>query len=222
MAPVMSDPLFGGRAFAALLFDMDGTLLSSKPSAERIWGAWAARHGLDVAAFLPTIHGVRSVDTIRRLALPGIDAEHEAAAITQAEITDTEGVHPLGDSARFLAALPRGRWAIVTSAPRGLAVARLAAAGLKLPDLLVTAEDVAHGKPDPTCYRLAAERLGFDVRDCLVFEDAEAGIAAAEAAGAAVMVVGAEGAPRQMSIADYARLAPVVAPDGAIIIFRAH
>ncbi|NVZ78779.1 HAD family hydrolase, partial [Pseudomonas gingeri] len=84
--------MFEGQRFAAFLFDMDGTLLNSIAAAERVWSNWARRHGLDVEAFLPTIHGVRSIDTVRRQNLPGVDAEREAAAISQAEIDDVEGV----------------------------------------------------------------------------------------------------------------------------------
>jgi mannitol-1-/sugar-/sorbitol-6-phosphatase len=177
------------RTFAAFLFDMDGTILSSIASAERVWAAWALDRGLDVAAFLPTIHGVQSVETIRRLGLPGVDPVAEAAAITAAEMVDIDDIDPIGGAAAFLASLPADRWAIVTSAPRLLAERRLAAAGLPLPPLFITAEDVARGKPAPDCFLLAAERLGVAAEDCLVFEDAAAGIAAAEAAGAAVMVI---------------------------------
>ena len=141
--------LFDGRSFAALLFDMDGTLISSTASAERVWGRWARRHGIDVDTFLPTIHGVRSVETIRRLALPGVDPEREAAAITEAEMHDVADIAPIPGAARFLASLPPGRWAIVTSAPRGLATARLAAAGMPVPATVVTAEDVKNGKAQP-------------------------------------------------------------------------
>ena len=178
-----------GRSFAAFLFDMDGTIITSIAAAERVWANWARGHGLDVAAFLPTIHGVRAVDTVRRQQLPGIDAEREAAAISQAEIGDTDGVEPISGAATFLAALPAKRWAIVTSAPRALALARLKAAGLAEPVLMITADDVTHGKPSPEGYWLAAERLGVDIADCLVFEDATAGIAAGEAAGAEVVVI---------------------------------
>ena len=215
----MAEQVFEGRAFAALLFDMDGTLLSSTGSAERVWGAWARRHGLDVDAFLPTIHGVRAIETVRRAAIPGLDPEREAAAITQAEIADSTGVRAIAGVARFLAALPEGRWAIVTSAPRALAEARLSAAGLPMPEILVSAEDVADGKPDPACYRLAASRLGVEAGACLVFEDAEAGIAAAEAAGAAVLVVVA-GHTRHPAIADFEDLVPSVAADGGISVSR--
>ena len=135
----MPTPTLDGRTFAAFLFDMDGTLLSSIESAERIWSRWARDHGLDPAALLPTIHGVRTIETMRNLALPGLDPEAEAAWITQAEMKDVTGIHPIAGAARFLAALPRERWAIVTSATRDLALSRLAGAGLPEPPLLLTA-----------------------------------------------------------------------------------
>ena len=122
-----------GRAFAAFLFDMDGTILSSIAAAERVWTRWAERHGIDVDTFLPTIHGVRAVDTIGRLGLPGVDAAHEAAALTLAEIADVDGIEPIAGAVAFLSSLPAGRWAIVTSSPRELAKARLAAAGIAAP-----------------------------------------------------------------------------------------
>ncbi|KQV14723.1 glycerol-3-phosphatase [Rhizobium sp. Root1203] len=177
------------RPYAAFLFDMDGTILNSLASAERVWGAWAKRQGLDVDAFLPTMHGSRGIDTIARLGLPGVDPEREAAAITEAEINDVEGVVALPGARAFLAALPPDRWTIVTSSPLRLAQRRLEAAGLPIPTSIVTAEDVAIGKPDPSGYILAAERLGAHPSACLVFEDVHAGILAGEAAGADVMVV---------------------------------
>jgi mannitol-1-/sugar-/sorbitol-6-phosphatase len=180
-----------GRAFAAFLFDMDGTILSSVAAAERVWTRWAERHGLDVAAFLPTIHGVRAIDTIGRLGLPGVDAAREAAELTLAEIADVDGIKPIAGAVAFLLSLPADRWAIVTSSPRELAKARLAAAGIAAPLVLVTAEDVIRGKPYPDGFQLAAKKLGCDVRNCLIFEDAPAGIQAAEATGATVMVVSA-------------------------------
>lgn len=177
------------RAFGAFLFDMDGTVLNSIAAAERVWAAWARRHGVDVESFLPTIHGARAIDTIRRLNLPGVDAEAQAAFIAQAEIDDVEGIVQIPGAAAFLASLPAERWAMVTSAPRDLAVRRLAAAGIPEPALMITAEDVTAGKPDPAGYRLAAKRLGLDARDCLIFEDAAVGIQAAEAAGAGLVIV---------------------------------
>ena len=185
----VTQSLFPGRRFAAFLFDMDGTILSSIASAERVWAAWARDHGLDVATFLPTIHGVQSVETIRRLHLPGVDPVAEAAAITRAEMDDVDDIDPIAGAAAFLQSLPADRWAIVTSAPRLLAERRLAAAGLPIPPAFVTAEDAERGKPAPDCFLLGAKRLGFAAADCLVFEDAAAGIAAGEAAGAAVVVI---------------------------------
>jgi sugar-phosphatase len=175
--------------YRAFLFDMDGTVLNSIAAAERIWAAWALRHGVDVDSFLPTIHGVRAIDTINRLALPRVDAEAEAAFITEAEIEDVEGIIEVPGAASFLKSLPTNQWAIVTSAPKALALRRMAAAGIPEPLVMVTAEDVSAGKPDPAGYRLAAKRLGVEPADCLIFEDATVGILAAEAAGAGLIVV---------------------------------
>ncbi|MBH3404056.1 HAD family hydrolase [Pseudomonas glycinae] len=177
------------RAFGAFLFDMDGTVLNSIAAAERIWSAWAVRHGVNVETFLPTIHGVRAIDTITRLNLPGVDAEAQAAFITEAEIEDVEGIVEIPGAAAFLKSLPADRWAMVTSAPRDLALRRMAAAGIPEPAVMVTAEDVTAGKPDPAGYRLAARRLGLEPADCLIFEDATVGIQAAEAAGAPLMII---------------------------------
>jgi len=183
--------MFAGKTFAAFLFDMDGTLLNSIASAERAWTAFAHRHGLDVDAFLPTIHGVRGIETITRLGLPHVDPIHEAAEVLRAEIDDVEGIHAIDGAELFLEALASQRWAIVTSSPKPLAIRRMQAAGIPMPPLLVTGDDVKHGKPAPDCFLLAAERFGVRIEDCLVFEDAPAGIAAAEASGASVMVISA-------------------------------
>lgn len=183
------DALFDGRSFAAILFDMDGTLLSSIEAAERVWTRWAARFGIDARTFLHDIHGRRAVDSVRRLNIPGVDAEAEAEAITLAEIEDVEGVRAIPGAKEFVSMLPKERWAIVTSAPRALAVRRLEAAGLSAPSVFITAEDIPRGKPDPACYQLAASHLGWSADECLVFEDAAAGIRAGEAAGSAVIVI---------------------------------
>lgn len=177
------------QLYAAFLFDMDGTILSSIKAAERVWTTWAEQQGLEVASFLPTIHGRRAVDTIARLQLPNIDPLKEAEALTLMEIADVAGIEPIAGAAQFLNALPPERWAVVTSAPRTLALARIAAAGLPVPACLVTADDVKQGKPAPDCFLLAAQRLGVAIENCLVFEDAPAGIQAAEAAGASVLVI---------------------------------
>jgi sugar-phosphatase len=142
-----------------------------------------------VERFIPTIHGVRAADTICKQNLPGIDLEAEVAWVERGEIEDLDGVVPIAGAIDFVKRLPPDRWAVVTSATVPLAEARLKAAGVTPPALMITAEQVERGKPDPAGYRLAAERLGFDIADCLVFEDAEAGIKAGEAAGAGVVVV---------------------------------
>ncbi|MDY6945466.1 MAG: HAD-IA family hydrolase [Pseudomonadota bacterium] len=216
------DNLFDGRSFAAILFDMDGTLLSSIEAAERVWTRWAAGFGLDARTFLPDIHGRRAVDSVRRLNIPGVDPEAEAEAITLAEIEDVEGVRAIAGARQFVAMLPEDRWAIVTSAPRALAVRRLAAAGLSTPPVFITAEDIPTGKPDPACYQLAARSLGCAADDCLVFEDAPAGIRAAEAAGAAVIVITAThqhpietSHPQQ---ADFRGLRAPLGPQGRLLI----
>ena len=216
----MTRPALPERAFAAFLFDMDGTLLSSIACAERVWARWAGRHGVDVAAFLPTIHGMRAAETIARLNLPGVDVEAEAAVIHAEEMVDVDGIAAIAGVAAFLAALPSDRWAVVTSAPRELALSRIAAAGLPAPPMMVTAEDVADGKPAPDCFLLAASRLGVPASDCLVFEDAPAGIAAAEAAGASVMVVTATHAhpldTPHPGIVGYTAVVPRVEAGGAL------
>ena len=204
-------------SYAAFLFDMDGTLITSTVAAERVWTRWAARHGLDAAAFVPTIHGVRAADTIRRQNLPGIDVEAEAAWVERGEIEDLEGVAPIAGAIDFVRRLPPDRWAVVTSATVPLATARMRAAGVEPPAVLITAEDVARGKPDPAGYRLAAERLGVAAADCLVFEDAEAGIAAGEAAGCDVRIVTAAWThpleTTHPTLADYGDLRLEVRPD---------
>ncbi|WP_095061282.1 MULTISPECIES: HAD-IA family hydrolase [unclassified Pseudomonas] len=185
----MSDHRVFNTPYRAFLFDMDGTVLTSIAAAERVWTTWAVRHGVDVEAFLPTIHGARAIDTITRLGLPGVDAEAEAKWITEAEIEDVEGVFEVAGAAAFLKLLPAHQWAIVTSAPRALALRRMAAAGIPEPEVMITAEDVTAGKPDPSGYRLAARRLGVEPAECLIFEDAAVGILAGEAAGADLMIV---------------------------------
>lgn len=168
---------------------MDGTLLTSIESAERVWSRWLRRFGFDPVEMLPRIHGVQTLETIKRLAIPGIDPVAEAAWIAREEMADLEGVRAINGAEAFVAGLPQHGWAIVTSATRALAEARLEAAGLIAPPLFITAEDIAVGKPAPDCYIEAARRLGKDITQCLVFEDAPAGIAAGRAAGAAVVII---------------------------------
>ncbi|KRD72031.1 HAD family hydrolase [Ensifer sp. ENS10] len=208
------------KNFAALLFDMDGTLLNSMAVVERVWGAWAVRNGIDPIEFIKTVHGVRAVDTIRNLELPDVDPEKEAFDLALAEIADVEGIVEIPGAVAFLNSLPPEKWAIVTSAPLDLAVRRLAAAGIPTPQLMITGEDVSVGKPDPQGYRMAAERLGVRPEDCLVFEDAPAGILAGLAAGADVVVVtgahaAVEGTPH-LTLDRYHEIEVELASDGTL------
>lgn len=208
------------RAYQAFLFDMDGTLITSTLAAERVWTRWAGRHGLDVAALLSVMHGVRAIDTIRNQNLPDIDLDAEVAWVERGEIEDVEGVASIAGAIDFVKRLPPDRWAVVTSASASLARARLKAAGVTPPAVMITAEDVERGKPDPAGYLKAAARLGFDIADCLVFEDAEAGIRAGEAAGADVVVVTAAWThPLQTdhpTLANYADAGLEVGADGTL------
>ncbi|MHC8407818.1 HAD-IA family hydrolase [Pseudomonas sp. TMB3-21] len=208
------------KPYRAFLFDMDGTVLNSIAAAERIWTTWAVRHGVDVESFLPTIHGVRAVDTITRLGLPGVDAEAEAAWVTEAEIEDVEGIVEVASAAAFLRSLPADKWAIVTSAPRLLALRRMAAAGIPEPAVMITAEGVSAGKPDPAGYKLAAQRLGVEITDCLIFEDATVGIQAAEASGADLVIITSTHAQpletTHATLADYASVSTATDPDGEL------
>ena len=186
----ISCPNFRGRNYAALLFDMDGTLLDSSAVVKRVWTAWAARHGVDVTELLTTIHGVRAEDTIRRFGPVGVDVATEAALLHEQEIADVDGIVAIAGAGALIASLDPNAWAVVTSAPRSLAQARLRAVGLPIPNTLIVAEDVEHGKPEPEGYLKAATILGVPIAECLVFEDSPAGVAAAKAARAHVAVVG--------------------------------
>ncbi len=205
------------KSAAAFLFDMDGTLLDSSRAIRRVWGRWADRHGLNLAAFYPTLHGRRAADTIRRLAVPGLDPDAEAAIIERDEVEDVDGVVPIAGAAKFLAALPEDRWTVVTSAPPALARARLGAAGLPVPETIVTGDEVSAGKPAPDCFLLGARRLGFTAAQCLVFEDSAAGCEAAIAAGADLVVVASAQSHASLdgrfAVRDYLELDVIVTPD---------
>jgi mannitol-1-/sugar-/sorbitol-6-phosphatase len=183
-------PAFRNHSYAAFLFDMDGTLLDSSAVVHRVWGSWAKRHGVDVAELMANVHGVRSEDTIRQFGGATVDVAKETQWILDAEVSDIDGVVAVEGIHAFIEALDPGTWAIVTSAPRTLAEVRLRAVNLPIPPVMITAEDVQRGKPDPQGFLLGAQRLGVGIGECLVFEDSPAGVAAAKAAGAHVAIVG--------------------------------
>ena len=167
--------------FDAVIFDMDGTLIDSTPAVLRAWTTWAIEHGV-TAEDLAGHHGMPSAGVIRLL-LP--EHRHEAAIerINELELDDVHDIVVLPGAVDALDALSSVRNAIATSCTMPLAKARIAAAELTPPSVLVTADQVAHGKPAPDPFLLAAERLGVSPERCLVVEDAPAGLAAAKAAG---------------------------------------
>jgi sugar-phosphatase len=185
----------------AILFDMDGVLMNSTPSVERVWRTWAVKHGLDPERVAPLAHGRRSIETIRAVA-PGLDAKKENILVEQMEIDDKEGVTALPGAAELLAHLPPDRFAIVTSATRPLAVARLGYAGIPVPQHMITADDVIHGKPSPEPFLKGAILLGFAPADCLVFEDTPAGISSAQSAGMKVIALQTTYPADQLQAAD--------------------
>jgi len=172
----------------ALLFDLDGVLIDSTPAVTRVWRRWAIDHGFDPAEVVGRAHGRPSLTTVREY-LPLADHAAENRKVEQAEIEDIEGVVPLPGAVELLASLPEQRWTIVTSCTRALAQVRLKAAGLPVPPMMVTSTDITHGKPHPEPYLKAAGKLGIEAAECVVLEDAPAGIRSGKAAGARVIAL---------------------------------
>jgi len=177
---------------SALLFDMDGTLIDSRVVVEKIWKRWCDENGIDWHEVLPRLHGVRMLDSVKMFVKPGMDVDAVYERLYREEVEDVDGIVPIPGALELLASLPADRWTIVTSADTVLATARLGAAGIVPPPRMVTGEIVTHGKPDPEGYLLGAERMGADPRDCVVFEDAKAGIDAGLAAGSRVIAIGGD------------------------------
>jgi sugar-phosphatase len=171
---------------SALLFDLDGVLIDSTPAVTRVWSQWAVAHGFDPDDVVRRAHGRPSIATIRDY-LPHGDHEAENHKVESGEIGDLHGVVPLPGAPELLRALPPDRWTIVTSCTRALAEVRLRAAGLPIPERLLTCDDVKNGKPDPEPYLKGASLLGISPENCVVIEDVPAGIRAGKAAGARVI-----------------------------------
>jgi len=183
-----------------ILFDLDGVLVDSTPAVARVWHGWAKEHGLVPEEVVRRAHGRPSMTTIREL-LPDGDHEKENSEVERREIADVDGVVPLPGALELLLGLPQEAWTIVTSCTRRLAHVRIAAAGLPVPKMLVTSTDVVRGKPDPEPYRKGAEFLGLAPADCLVVEDAPAGIRAGKAAGARVLALRTTSADAELQAA---------------------
>ena len=166
----------------AILFDLDGVLVDSTGSVTRQWRMWSEEHHIDPQRVVEIAHGVRAIEIVRRLA-PHLDAKAEVERIEKREAADQEGVAVMPGAADLIKAVPEGRWCVVTSGTRYLAMSRLKLANLPTPKVLVAADDVIKGKPDPEPYLMGARLLGMNPAACLVIEDAPAGIRAAHAGG---------------------------------------
>ena len=169
-----------------LLFDLDGVLVDSTPAVARVWTIWARKHGFDPEETVRKAHGRPSIATIREL-LPNADHQAENAFVERKEIEDVSDVVPLPGTLELLAMLPADRWTVVTSCTRALALVRLRVAGLPVPQKMVTSTDIVNGKPHPEPYVKGAALLGIAPQDCVVFEDAPAGIRSGKAAESRVV-----------------------------------
>ncbi|MEV5168105.1 HAD family hydrolase [Streptomyces werraensis] len=210
----------------ALLFDNDGTLVSSLDSVNRCWTRWAVEYGLTAEDFARIeLHGRPAAEIAADL-LPAHLVPQAVARIEDLEVEDVAdgGVGLLPGTKEFLAGLPAERWAVVTSATRRLAEARLGAAGI-LPKTLVAADDITHGKPDPEPYLLAARMLGVDPAECVVFEDAPAGLQSGRAAGMTTVALAtthrAEELTADLVVRDLSALSVLVTDAGVDIGVRA-
>jgi mannitol-1-/sugar-/sorbitol-6-phosphatase len=185
----------------AVLFDLDGVLVDSAACVERHWRLWAAQHHLDADAIMQFAHGRPTVESIRLVA-PHLPAEAEAARLNAAEAFDADGVAAVEGAARLVGSLPPTAWAIATSGTRDTALTRLRHTGVPVPPVLITADDVQHGKPHPQAYLLAAAGLGVMAANCIVIEDAPAGISAGRAAGMRVVALGTTHPQAELGEAD--------------------
>ena len=206
----------------ALLIDLDGTLVDSTASVLRNWARIAAMLGREGEDILGGRHGIPGRQVLRTIE-PGLGEERIREldrALLEGEISDTRDVTATTGALPLVEALPRDRWAIVTSGTRRLALARLGAAGLPVPFVMVTADDVREGKPDPAPFRLAARQLGWPVERCLAIEDAPAGIAAARAAGCPTLGVLTTFATLDAAtVPDLSAVAVEVTADGLVVTY---
>jgi len=186
---------------SAILFDLDGVLCDSTKAVDREWREWAARKGVDGDAVMAIAHGVRTIEVIRRVA-PHLDAEAEAAAIENHEAFDQRGVTVMRGAVELVKSIPAERWGVVTSGSRLLAEHRLPHCGVPMPKVLITSDDVVNGKPHPEPYLKGAAGLGFAAGDCLVIEDAPAGIQSACAGGMKVVGIASTYAASKLKAAD--------------------
>jgi sugar-phosphatase len=192
----------------AILFDLDGVLVNSAERVEKTWRDWATRHRLDPEHVIAMAHGRRTIETMRLVA-PELSTDAEIAALESSEATNPEGVYEIAGARELLRLLPVSRWAVVTSGIRAVAEFRLRHTGLPLPTVMICADEITRGKPDPEGYLTAAARLGYSAADCIVIEDAPAGIESAQAAGMRSIAIATTYPPDGLKAADavVARLA---------------
>jgi sugar-phosphatase len=194
----------------AILSDLDGVLVDSGAAVEAAWATWARAHDLDPALLHGRFHGVRSLEVIRDVAPGTPDVAAEAAALEEL-VLHGPAADVLPGAAALLGGATGLPFAVVTSCPAPLAARRFRDAELPVPHVLVTADRVAHGKPDPEGYALAARELGVETAACVVFEDAPAGIAAARAAGARAIGITTTHGETELRAAGAYAVAPSVA-----------
>jgi len=173
---------------SAILFDLDGVLIDSTPSVARQWRLWAQENGIDPEKVLAIAHGRRTVEVVRLLA-PHLAAESEVRKLERREADDSEGVTVMPGAVELVRSIPDGRWGVVTSGTRYLATSRLRLGNLPMPRVLVSADEVEKGKPDPEPFLQGAQLLGVNPAECLVIEDAPAGIRAAHSGGMKVIAL---------------------------------
>ena len=171
----------------AVLFDFDGTLVDSMALIDDLWSRWGARFGISGQEILAVSHGRRMHETMALFRRPGMDIPAECRWLIGELFARNDGLVAVPGALELLRALPRDRWAIVTSSFRDLVPRWLDAVGLPAPDVMVTTEDVENGKPAPDCFRLGAGRLGVRPEETIAFEDAHAGFESARSAGARVI-----------------------------------
>ena len=201
----------------AILLDLDGVLVDSTRSVERQWRAWARAQGVDGDKVVAVGHGVRAIDVILAFA-PHLDAAAEVRKLEALEADDHDGVVVMPGAVELVGSIPEGKWCVVTSGTRHLATARLQFAGIPVPKVLVTAEDVTDGKPHPEPYLRGAKLLGAKPEECLVIEDALSGIQSAHAGGMKVIALTSTYPASKLGKADAVVLTLTqirISPDGA-------
>lgn len=205
----------------AVIFDLDGVLIDSQAAIRQRWERWAAHHDIPFEEVEAVYHGRPMAEVIEAVA-PELDLQVEIERMDQIAAPEDGALRTFDGAAALLDALPAARWTIATSGRRSTATARLQTSGLPIPDTLVTADDVAQGKPAPDPYRLAADRLEMPPDQCVVFEDAPAGVEAARRAGAAVVGIASHSAPDALRDATVVlnRLSDVQITDGSAAPLR--